>query len=47
VPFVLSEEGNHAKMRVEIYQQNYGLSENHRPASLYFNTRALNGIKGD
>ncbi len=47
VPFVLSEEGNHAKKRIEIYQQNYGLSENHRPASLYFNTRALHGIKGD
>jgi hypothetical protein len=39
VPFVLSEEGNHAKKRVEIYQQNFGLSENHRPASLYFNLK--------
>jgi hypothetical protein len=47
VPFVLSEEGNHAKKRAEIYQQNYSLSENHRPASLYFNTRTLHGIKGD
>jgi hypothetical protein len=47
VPFVLSEEGNYAKKRAEIYQQNYSLSESNRPASLYFDTRALHGIKGD
>ncbi len=41
VPFVLSEEGNHAKKRVEIYQQNYGLSENHRPALLFFIPKEL------
>ncbi len=45
VPFVLSEEGNYAKKRAEIYQQNYSLSESNRPASLYFDTRALNEIK--
>ena len=39
VPFVLSEEGNYAKKRAEIYQQNYSLSESNRPASLYFNLK--------
>jgi hypothetical protein len=47
VPFVLSEKGNHAKKRAEIYQQNYSLSESNRPASLYFDTRALHGVKGN
>lgn len=39
VPFILSEEGNHAKKRIEINQQVYSLSENHRPACLYFKFR--------
>ena len=39
VPFILSEDGNHAKKRIEINQQVYSLSENHRPACLYFNSK--------
>lgn len=39
VPFVLSEEGNHAKRRVEINQLVYSLSENPRAAYLYFKSR--------
>ncbi len=45
VPFVLSEEGNHAKKRVDIYQQNYGLSENLRAACLYFNPKERQKVK--
>ena len=41
VPFVLSEKGNHAKKSAEIYQENYSLSANHRPAYLYFKPKEL------
>ena len=39
IPFILSEEGNHAKKRIQINQQVYSLSENHRSACLYFNSK--------
>ena len=47
VPFILSEEGNHAKRRIEINQQNYSLTENHRAACLYFNSKELPWLKED
>lgn len=41
VPFVLSEEGNHALRTIEIDRQIFSLSENDNRACLYFNSKDL------